>query len=88
MSEKKKIPILKADDKLGVSDFTNFEFLCAKVKTLKKEIELMQNILNQNNLKFTEEQSAITNLDDETWQILGDTDWDKPDDLVDDSGDD
>jgi hypothetical protein len=73
---------LKADAMIKDTEYSNFEMLCAKVKALQKEVELMQDILNQNNLIFNEEHRAITDIDDESYDVLNDTDWDHPETLI------
>ena len=61
---------IKADEQALYANVSNFEYLVSKVAVLQEEIELIQRILNQNNLKYTIEAHANTDIEDKTFSML------------------
>ena len=70
--DNKKSDTIKADDKIEETDYTEFEYLKAKVDVLQEEIRIIQDILKQNNLVHLIEETADTDLEDATWKKLED----------------
>lgn len=64
------VPMIKSDAMLYDTKYSNFEYIVKKVETLQEEVELMQKILTQNNLKLKMEVSAGNDIETKTWQKL------------------
>jgi hypothetical protein len=62
--------IMRADDLIPNTNVSNFEYVFRKVVALQEEIELMQRILEQNNLKYTLEARANNDIEAKTWKLL------------------
>lgn len=70
IEEVKAREIMKADDKIPQTEFSNFEYVHRKIIALQEEIELIQRILEQNNLKYTLEARANSDIEAKTWKLL------------------
>ena len=82
MKKKDDIKTMKADAKIKDTEFTNFELMCAKIKTLSEEVVFIEKVLKQNNLHLVQTVEP-QDIDDASFQRLEETDWENPeDDLI------
>ena len=61
---------MKADENMEGENYSYFEYLTTKVEVLMEELQLIQKILQQNNLKFKSEKVTDTDIENETFERL------------------
>ena len=61
---------MKSDENMGGENYSYFEYLTTKVEVLMEELQLIQKILQQNNLKFKSEKVTDTDIENETFERL------------------